>query len=57
MTDPSVSLVRCQQGRTGALYSKAKAVETCSLTYLAHCFTRACQERTGDSTVQVIVAR
>ncbi|CAI8031590.1 hypothetical protein GBAR_LOCUS17927 [Geodia barretti] len=55
MDDPLASLVRCQHGRSSGLYSEARAVETCNLTYLAHSYTRACQEEASDSKMDVVV--
>ena len=52
MDDPLASLVRCQHCRSSGLYSEARALETCNLTYLAHSYTRACQEEAGDSKVR-----
>ena len=52
MRDASVDLVRCQTGRSSGLYSEARAVEMCTLTYLAHCYARAGQEEAGDGKVR-----
>jgi hypothetical protein len=55
MDDPLASLVRCHHGRSSGLYSEARAVETCNLTYLAHSYARACQKEAGDSKMDVRV--
>ena len=51
MADPSPSLVQCQLGRNSGLFSKSQATETSNLTYLAHCYARACEESKRESKV------
>ena len=51
MADPSPSLVQCQLGRNSGLFSKLQATETSNLSYLAHCYARACEESKRESKV------
>ena len=54
MSDPASSLLLSKVGRTGWPYSQSQAVEKCAFPYLAHCYTRACREKSGNSKVCVL---